>query len=109
MLRRFRFREVRLLKFPRRVFMIGAALGMVRASRALESWVPLKARKTKRGESREQVVNRPPKDHDLGPQELRRKIDQLLRDELTQHWYPHAVDRRRGGFHQTMARDWSLL
>ena len=24
------------------------------------------------------------------------------------HWYPHAVNRERGGFHQSMARDWSL-
>ena len=39
---------------------------------------------------------------------LRRKIDQLLRSELTGHWYPGAVDRRRGGFHQTLARDWSV-
>ena len=39
---------------------------------------------------------------------LRRKVDDLLRQELTQHWYPHAVDRSRGGFHQSMARDWSL-
>ena len=31
-----------------------------------------------------------------------------LRRELIEHWYPHAVDRRRGGFHQSMARDWSL-
>ncbi len=38
---------------------------------------------------------------------LRRKIDDLLRQELTQHWYPHAVNRTRGGFHQTLARDWS--
>jgi cellobiose epimerase len=97
------------MKFPRRVFMIGGALGMVRAARALGSGVPRQETKTGRGESRERPVNRPPKDHDQGPQELRRKIDQLLRDELTQHWYPHAVDRRRGGFHQSMARDWSLL
>jgi mannobiose 2-epimerase len=89
--------------------MIGGALGMVRAARALGSWVPRQERKTERGESPGRLVNRPPKDHDLRPQEFRRKIDQLLRDELTQHWYPHAVDRRRGGFHQTMARDWSLL
>ena len=41
-------------------------------------------------------------------QRLGRKIDELLRTELTQHWYPHAVNRGRGGFHQTMARDWSL-
>ena len=39
--------------------------------------------------------------------QLRRKIDELVRRELTQHWYPQAVDRERGGFHQTLARDWS--
>jgi cellobiose epimerase len=39
---------------------------------------------------------------------LKRKIDGLLRGELTEHWYPHAVDRQRGGFHQSMGRDWSL-
>ena len=41
-------------------------------------------------------------------QKLRRKIDDLLRKELKTHWYPHAVNRERGGFHQSMARDWSL-
>jgi cellobiose epimerase len=40
--------------------------------------------------------------------QLRRKIDDLVRRELTEHWYPHAVNRERGGFHQSMARDWSL-
>jgi len=39
---------------------------------------------------------------------LRRKIDELLRTELTRHWYPGAVEGRRGGFHQNLARDWSL-
>ena len=46
-----------------------------------------------------------------GPKEwvsLRQKVDDLLRRELTEHWYPHAVNRGRGGFHQSMARDWSL-
>jgi cellobiose epimerase len=47
-----------------------------------------------------------PKDEES--QRLGKKIDELVRTELTQHWYPHAVNRRRGGFHQTMARDWSL-
>jgi cellobiose epimerase len=41
--------------------------------------------------------------------ELRRRIDDLLRAELTEHWYPHAIDRQLGGFHQTFARDWSPL
>ena len=39
---------------------------------------------------------------------VRHKIDDLVRKELTEHWYPHAVNRERGGFHQSMARDWSL-
>ena len=39
---------------------------------------------------------------------LGRKLDDLVGRELIEHWYPHAVDRRRGGFHQSMARDWSL-
>jgi mannobiose 2-epimerase len=38
---------------------------------------------------------------------LRGKLDALLRTELTRRWYPGAVDRARGGFHQTFARDWS--
>ena len=32
-----------------------------------------------------------------------------MREELTRHWYPRAVDRERGGFHQDFARDWSPL
>lgn len=39
-------------------------------------------------------------------QKLRRRIEDLLRDELKSHWYPHAVNRVRGGFHQSMGRDW---
>ncbi len=42
------------------------------------------------------------------PSQLKRKIDEMLIKELTQHWYPHAVDRQRGGFHQNLARDWSF-
>jgi cellobiose epimerase len=41
------------------------------------------------------------------PAALRTRIDELLRVELTRDWYPRAVDRERGGFHQTFARDWS--
>ncbi len=39
---------------------------------------------------------------------LRARLNDLVTLELTEHWYPHAVDRARGGFHQSMARDWSL-
>jgi mannobiose 2-epimerase len=38
---------------------------------------------------------------------LPRKADELLRAELIGKWYPRAVDRQRGGFHQSFARDWS--
>jgi mannobiose 2-epimerase len=31
----------------------------------------------------------------------------LLREELTAHWYPRALDKEHGGFHQSFARDWS--
>jgi cellobiose epimerase len=41
-------------------------------------------------------------------EQLGRKIDELLRAELTTHWYPQAVNRVRGGFHQSLARDWSV-
>jgi mannobiose 2-epimerase len=40
----------------------------------------------------------------VSPGELR----SLLRQELTAHWYPHALDRERGGFRQNLARDWSV-
>ena len=39
--------------------------------------------------------------------DLRPTIDGLLRSELTGRWYPAAVDRERGGFHQNFARDWT--
>jgi mannobiose 2-epimerase len=54
----------------------------------------------------------PPASAELPPDERRmklsKKIDTLLRDELITHWYPHAINRERGGFHQSMSRDWSL-
>ncbi|MFO0889681.1 MAG: AGE family epimerase/isomerase [Isosphaeraceae bacterium] len=34
-------------------------------------------------------------------------LRKLLRDELTQRWYPQMIDREHGGFHQNHARDWS--
>jgi mannobiose 2-epimerase len=40
---------------------------------------------------------------------VRQTMDGLLRKELTEDWYPRAVDRQRGGFHQSFARDWSPL
>jgi mannobiose 2-epimerase len=55
------------------------------------------------------VVESPEPVDDPDARELGRRIDELLRAELVHHWYPHAVNRNRGGFHQTMARDWSLM
>jgi mannobiose 2-epimerase len=41
--------------------------------------------------------------------DIRKRIEELLDQELIRHWYPHALDRQLGGFHQTFARDWSAL
>jgi mannobiose 2-epimerase len=35
------------------------------------------------------------------------KADRLVRDEMTTRWYPATIDRERGGFHQSYARDWT--
>ncbi len=40
---------------------------------------------------------------------LRVRIDGLLRKELTECWYPRAVDLKGGGFHQEFGPDWSPL
>jgi cellobiose epimerase len=96
------------MKFLRALLMSYGAVGTMNGALAQERQAPPQTKKTERGGTREPVVSRQPKQEDLSPQALQIKIDQLLRDELTQHWYPHAVDNRRGGFHQTMARDWSL-
>ena len=39
--------------------------------------------------------------------ETQRVMRALLADELTSRWYPRAIDREHGGFHQNFARDWS--
>jgi mannobiose 2-epimerase len=39
--------------------------------------------------------------------QLRLKITRLLEAELTGHWYPNALDKELGGFHQNFARDWT--
>jgi cellobiose epimerase len=51
------------------------------------------------------VFARDPRPEDL--RAVRRKIDDLLRVQLTRDWYPRAVDKELGGFHQNFARDWS--
>jgi len=44
-----------------------------------------------------------PKPADLDPAALRA----LLGEELTGRWYPAAMDREFGGFHQNFGRDWA--
>jgi mannobiose 2-epimerase len=39
--------------------------------------------------------------------ELAAKLDRLVREELTTRWYPAALERARGGFHENFARDWT--
>ena len=41
--------------------------------------------------------------------QLRVQMEKLVREELVEHWYPHAIDKEKGGFHQTLARDWSFV
>ena len=53
------------------------------------------------------AADRPQGDPEV--EQLRQKIDANLREELTKHWYPAAIDRDLGGFHQNFARDWSPL
>lgn len=43
------------------------------------------------------------------PEHLQRKLDELVREELTRHWYPRSLEQDRRGFHQNFARDWSPL
>lgn len=38
---------------------------------------------------------------------LSRRINELLREELTLNWYSAVVNLERGGFHQNFARNWS--
>src|SRR4051812_21727346 len=40
---------------------------------------------------------------------VRPKVERLLRAEMTGRWFPAAIDRALGGFHETFARDWSPL
>lgn len=39
--------------------------------------------------------------------DLGARLDRLVREELTTRWYPAALERARGGFHENFARDWT--
>ncbi len=41
--------------------------------------------------------------------DLRAKMERMLEEELTEKWYPRAIDKELGGFHQNFAKDWSKL
>ena len=38
---------------------------------------------------------------------LRKTIEGKLEEEMTKGWYPRALDKELGGFHQNFSRDWS--
>lgn len=44
---------------------------------------------------------------ELSAAALGKRLDVLVRDELTKHWYPATLDRTHGGFVQDLARDWT--
>ena len=82
--------------------LVAACAGSVKTGTPIQE--PQPDRKTRSATSTSSSIL-PSKAHRL---ELSKKIDAMLREELTAHWYPHAVNRDRGGFHQSMSRDWSL-
>jgi mannobiose 2-epimerase len=96
------------MKAARACAFVCVSLSFAPTALAPANWFTSQERQADRSRSREPAINRSTRQQERPPEELRRKIDSLLRDELTQHWYPNALDRGRGGFHQNMARDWSL-
>ena len=96
------------MEFPRWFWVILGMIAGVQTTHALDDGIPLVGRQPGRGAVLTRAVDSSQRPRDQESELLRRKIDELLRTELTRHWYPGAVDRRRGGFHQTLARDWSL-
>jgi mannose/cellobiose epimerase-like protein (N-acyl-D-glucosamine 2-epimerase family) len=69
---------------------------------------PAEARAQDRESSTSQSADRSLQPGSPEAARLRTKLYNLLSQELTRHWYPHGVNTRRGGFHQSMTRDWSL-
>ncbi len=85
------------------LFLLFCPIVLVPGSATLEAGEPIQEPQTvgKAGERRVEVRvdQRTP---------IRERILELLRSELKNHWYPRTVDRKRGGFDQSMARDWSV-
>jgi mannobiose 2-epimerase len=43
----------------------------------------------------------------VAQQDLADEIERSMHGEMTQYWYPAAVNAERGGFHQTFSHDWT--
>jgi mannobiose 2-epimerase len=95
------------MEFPQRFLVVWGILAGAPAVAAADGIAQART-EPGRGELQTLAVNRSRGSQDEVSERLRRKIDELLRAELKGHWNPGAVDRRRGGFHQTLARDWSV-
>jgi cellobiose epimerase len=71
---------------PRRPFVLGLLLAILPAPEVSAA-----------GPSREEL------------RALKEKIERNLREEMTTKWYPRAIDKELGGFHQNFAADWSSV
>jgi len=95
------------MQLQRWSWVVFGVLTVAQSARAVDDGLPLPRREPGLPALRALAVDSAERPPDQESELLRRKIDELLRAELTRHWYPRAVDRGRGGFHQTLARDWS--
>jgi cellobiose epimerase len=91
------------MRHRRLLLMSASLLTLLMAARS-----PVEARAQGRDSSTSQSADRSLQPGSPEAARLRTKLNDLLSQELTRHWYPHGVNNRRGGFHQSMTRDWSL-
>jgi mannobiose 2-epimerase len=91
------------MRHRRLLLMSASLLTLLMAARS-----PVEARAQDRDSSTSQSADRSLQPGSPEAARLRTKLNDLLSQELTRHWYPHGVNNRRGGFHQSMTRDWSL-
>jgi mannobiose 2-epimerase len=91
------------MRHRRLLLMSASLLTLLMAARS-----PVEARAQDRDSSKSQSADRSLQPGSPEAARLRTKLNDLLSQELTRHWYPHGVNNRRGGFHQSMTRDWSL-
>jgi cellobiose epimerase len=91
------------MRHRRYLLMSASLLALLMAARP-----PVEARAQDRESSTSKSADRSLQPGSPEAARLRTKLYDLLSQELTRHWYPHGVNNRRGGFHQSMTRDWSL-